>query len=205
MIPQLKKLLLVAAVVILFALYAVQERSQSLAIDPKPIAAIQSPTRIVHSSSPTPAPSRTPTIIPATTLPVETPSVLAIAQVTETATVKPALPTATATDTPEPPTATATPSGRYVDGVYAGSEADAGWGYVNVSVTITNGEVTDVAILEYPNHRNRSQEINYYAMPELIQEAIQSQSAEVDIVSGATDTSFAFIQSLDFALQQAVR
>ena len=42
-------------------------------------------------------------------------------------------------------------------------------------------------------------------MPELIQEAIQSQSAEVDIVSGATDTSFAFIQSLDFALQQAVR
>ncbi len=205
MIPQLKKLLLVAAVVILFALYAVQERPQSIAVDSRSLAVLQSPQPSVRSSSPTPAPSQTPTNLPSATSPVETEPAQAIARANEQATATLAPPTATATEIPAPPTATAIPSGRYVDGVYTGIEADARWGYVNVSVTVTNGELTDVAFLEYPNHRNRSQEINNYAIPELIQEAIQSQSAEVDIVSGATDTSFAFIQSLDAALQQALR
>ena len=37
----------------------------------------------------------------------------------------------------------------------------------------------------------------------LISEAIESQAAKVDIVSGATDTSRAFIQLLKSALEQA--
>jgi uncharacterized protein with FMN-binding domain len=57
--------------------------------------------------------------------------------------------------------------------------------------------------LQYPNERNRSVEINSYADPILVNEAIQAQSAKVDIVSGATDTSQAFIQSLSHALSQA--
>jgi len=40
-------------------------------------------------------------------------------------------------------------------------------------------------------------------MPSLKQEAIQTQSAQVDIVSGATQTSQAFIQSLASALTKA--
>ena len=42
-----------------------------------------------------------------------------------------------------------------------------------------------------------------YADPQLTSEAIQAQSANVDIVSGATDSSDAFIQSLSDALSQA--
>ena len=45
--------------------------------------------------------------------------------------------------------------------------------------------------------------INQQAMPVLKQEAIQAQSAQVDGVSGATDTSDAFVQSLTSALTQA--
>ncbi|HEY4384430.1 MAG TPA: FMN-binding protein [Ktedonobacteraceae bacterium] len=45
--------------------------------------------------------------------------------------------------------------------------------------------------------------INNYADPQLTSEAIQAQSANVDIVSGATDSSEAFIQSLNSALAQA--
>jgi uncharacterized protein with FMN-binding domain len=45
--------------------------------------------------------------------------------------------------------------------------------------------------------------INEEADPQLISEAIQAQSANVDIVTGATDTSEAFIQSLTDALSQA--
>lgn len=40
-------------------------------------------------------------------------------------------------------------------------------------------------------------------MPNLRQEAIQAQSADVNIVSGATDSSNAFIQSLSSAFSQA--
>jgi uncharacterized protein with FMN-binding domain len=46
-------------------------------------------------------------------------------------------------------------------------------------------------------------EINGYAIPQLTTEAIQAQSAQVDVVSGATDTSYAFMQSLSDALTQA--
>jgi uncharacterized protein with FMN-binding domain len=40
-------------------------------------------------------------------------------------------------------------------------------------------------------------------MPILIEEVLQSQQADVDTVTGATDTSEAFLQSLASALQEA--
>ena len=81
--------------------------------------------------------------------------------------------------------------------------ADAQWGVVQIQVVIQNGKITSVQFLQYPNERNRSVQINSYADPILINEAIQAQSTKVDIVSGATDTSNAFIQSLSNALSQA--
>ncbi len=94
-------------------------------------------------------------------------------------------------------------TGQYKNGSYTGSEADAQWGLVQVKITIQNGRLTNVQFLEYPNHRDRSVEINNYAMPQLTSEAIQAQSSQVDVISGATDTSEAFIQSLGDALSQA--
>ena len=107
-----------------------------------------------------------------------------------------------ATDTPGA-TATTTTTGRYKDGTYTGSEADAQWGIVQVKAVIQNGRLVNVQFLQYPNERDRSVEINSYADPQLINEALQVQSAQVDIVSGATDTSQAFMQSLSDALSQA--
>jgi uncharacterized protein with FMN-binding domain len=115
-------------------------------------------------------------------------------------------PTATATPgTTSTPTSgsTSTSSSTYKNGTYTGSEADAQWGVVQVQVVIQNGKIINVQFLQYPNERNRSVEINSYADPILVNEAIQAQSAKVDIVSGATDTSQAFIQSLSNALSQA--
>ena len=80
---------------------------------------------------------------------------------------------------------------------------DAVWGNVQVQVVIQNGKMIKVQFLEYPNDRNRSIEINTYADPILCNEAIQAQSANVDTVTGATDSSDAFIQSLTDALAQA--
>lgn len=113
----------------------------------------------------------------------------------------------TPTTSASAPTATGTSSGNatglYKDGSYTGSVADAQWGYVQVQVVIQNSRMADVKFLQYPNDRNRSVEINSYADPVLIQEAIQAQSAQVDIITGATDSSEAFMQSLADALSQA--
>ncbi len=105
-----------------------------------------------------------------------------------------------------PPVPTATPaqtSGQYRNGQYTGIVADAYYGNVQVKAIITNGKISDVQFLQYPNDRQTSQMINSQAMPYLTQEAIQAQSAQVDGVTGATATSQAFIQSLSSALSQA--
>jgi uncharacterized protein with FMN-binding domain len=94
-------------------------------------------------------------------------------------------------------------NGIYKDGSYTGSVADAFYGNIQVKAVIQNGKISDVQFLQYPNDRERSIMINTQAMPYLKDEAIQAQSAQVDIVSGATDSSQAFIQSLSSALAKA--
>lgn len=91
----------------------------------------------------------------------------------------------------------------YKDGAYLGVVADAFYGNVQVKATISGGKITNVVFLDYPHDRQTSREINSQAMPILKQEAIQIQTANVDIVSGATQTSLAFVHSLQSALNQA--
>lgn len=91
----------------------------------------------------------------------------------------------------------------YKDGQYTGDVADAYYGNIQVKTIIQNGKIVDVQFLQYPNDRRNSIMINLQAMPILKQEAIQAQNTQVDIVSGATDSSQAFITSLGSALAQA--
>lgn len=93
--------------------------------------------------------------------------------------------------------------GRFKDGSYQGSVADAYYGNVQVQADVKNGQLVSVRILQYPNDRNTSRYINSQALPMLKQEAIQAQTAQVDFISGATLTSNAFVQSLSSALDQA--
>ena len=67
---------------------------------------------------------------------------------------------------------------------------------------MAGGKLTDVVALELPTGR-RSGQISNYAAPILRQEALQAQSAKIDLVSGATYTSDAYTQSLQAALDQA--
>jgi uncharacterized protein with FMN-binding domain len=94
-------------------------------------------------------------------------------------------------------------SAQYKDGTFKGSVEDAYYGNVQVSAVISGGKITNVKFLQYPNSHSTSVAINQQAMPYLQQETIQSQSANVQIISGATFTSQAFIQSLTNALSQA--
>lgn len=62
--------------------------------------------------------------------------------------------------------------------------------------------LTTVSLPVYPNHTDRSVCINEQTLPYLVQETQQAQSASVDLVSRATDTSDASVQSLQSALQE---
>jgi uncharacterized protein with FMN-binding domain len=70
-------------------------------------------------------------------------------------------------------------------------------------VSVASGKVTEVQVVEYPSDNPRDAEINSYALPILIKETISAQSANIDMVSGATVTSGGYIQSLQSALDQA--
>ena len=90
----------------------------------------------------------------------------------------------------------------YADGVHLGTAEYTEWGNVQVEVTIGDGIIVDVAAVEYPTGR-RSSEINEQAVPMLEAQAIALQSADLDVVSGATYTSRTYADSLQAALDQA--
>jgi uncharacterized protein with FMN-binding domain len=96
-------------------------------------------------------------------------------------------------------------SGSATDGTYTGSVVDVGRGYgdVQVEVTVQDGRIVDVTALAVPQNDPRSAQISDVAIPYLVQQALESQSADIAGVSGATYTARGFATSLADALQQA--
>jgi uncharacterized protein with FMN-binding domain len=90
-----------------------------------------------------------------------------------------------------------------VDGAFTGPAVNAYYGIVQIQAVVQGGRVARLKVLQYPSDRQTSIAINRQALPILRDEVIAAQSAQVDIVSGATLTSQAFIRSLDGALRQA--
>jgi uncharacterized protein with FMN-binding domain len=91
---------------------------------------------------------------------------------------------------------------------FSGATAPAAqWGTVTVRVTLQTAKAgskvtrtfTDLGG-DYTYHTSRSQFIMSQALPILRQEFLVAQSARIQMVSGATYTSEAFIQSLQSAL-----
>lgn len=131
---------------------------------------------------------------------------------------KPAAPsvsTKSAAVTPAPTTTASTVAGDSVspdpspgapalkDGTYKGAVANTIYGPVQVSATMSGGKITSIIFLQTPNDRPRSLEISDQADPILISEALKAQSAQVDVVSGATQTAEGFTESLSSAIKQA--
>lgn len=85
------------------------------------------------------------------------------------------------------------------------------WGSIQVQLkiarTVVGGKakvkILDVAWPVWPQHTVRSVFINERALPLLKQEVLQLQTANLEIISGATDITVAFKQSLQAALLNA--
>jgi uncharacterized protein with FMN-binding domain len=86
---------------------------------------------------------------------------------------------------------------------YTGSVAQTRWGPVQVKITVQGDKITKVTVLQQPNGNRKDTEINDYALPILISDTVSAQSADIDMVSGATVTSEGYVQSLQAALDEA--
>lgn len=84
-----------------------------------------------------------------------------------------------------------------------GSAGDTPFGPVKVQITVTNGKLTKVTVLQQPDGTGHDVRINSYALPLLNQEAVSAQSAHIQMISGATYTSEGYATSLQSALDQA--
>ncbi len=199
----LKKFFLSAFVVLTFIAYALQKSNSS---DAKVGLAGQQTTNTVPPQPPTnTAPAQDPAQ-PAAINPA--PAATATGQPFFFPTPTTAAPTAVPPTAVQPTARAAAPqaskqNGQYKDGTYTGPEVDAIYGLVQVQAVIQNGRIASVQFLEYPNDRRTSVRINSYAVPTLQQEAVQVQSANVNLISGATLTSEGFQMSLQSALSKA--
>ena len=91
----------------------------------------------------------------------------------------------------------------------------ARWGYIAVALVVrkttivgskktVKRKIIKVGVPIYPNHTDRSVFINQQALPYLTQEVLQAQfNPNIQMISGASDTSDAFMQSLQSALLKA--
>ncbi len=111
-------------------------------------------------------------------------------------------PTSSATDAAGSGAAAAT-STRLSDGTFVGAAASTRYGDVQVQITVSGGTIVDVTVPQYPHENGKDVSINNRALPQLIAETTSAQSADVQMVSGATYTSRGYVQSLQSALDQA--
>jgi uncharacterized protein with FMN-binding domain len=172
-IQAIKKLILSSLVIGSFLLYVIFERLTRPDSSPLQASTIPTATQSAIQQGPIPFPT-TGAGVPSTGL---------LSQPTDT-----------------PPV---TNNSAFKTGTFQGQPVDAYYGLVQVQVNIQGGVIRNVDVLQYPSDRRTSVRINSIAIPWLQQEAIQAQSANVNIISGATLTSEGFAESLQTALQAA--
>ena len=79
------------------------------------------------------------------------------------------------------------------DGVYVG-EYDVDFIYAKVEVTVQNGEITNINILEHRHERGKTAEV-------ITDSIIDEQKIDVDAISGATNSSTVIKKAVENALK----
>lgn len=97
-----------------------------------------------------------------------------------------------------------TSSSKYADGTYTGALVQTNRGDVQVRITVSGGKITNVTAITYPNETSQSQTISAQVIPTFQSEAVKSQNADIQLVSGATETYTGFKGSLQDAINQTM-
>ncbi|MFT8823462.1 MAG: FMN-binding protein [Liquorilactobacillus satsumensis] len=91
----------------------------------------------------------------------------------------------------------------YKNGEYVGKSTATEWGNVQLKVKITNNKISQITVLKYPDTHSHSFKVNQQSLPIYRKEALKEQSANINQISGATETWKGFTGSLQSALMQA--
>ena len=116
-----------------------------------------------------------------------------------------ASPTPESSETPgasPTPAPTATPDPTATALTATGSAFEFRWGIVQVVVTVEGDQIVDVQAVQLPDGDRRSASISQQVEPMLRESALAADSADIDVISGATYTSLAYAYSLQSALDQ---
>jgi uncharacterized protein with FMN-binding domain len=89
-------------------------------------------------------------------------------------------------------------SGEYRDGVYEGTGQGLR-GPVRIRIRLETGLVTELEILEHQEDEFGGGP----AMEELAERVLEYNSADIDVISGATESSRGFLDAVEDALKQA--
>lgn len=109
--------------------------------------------------------------------------------------------TATGSSTKAPNASTiATSTG--ITGTAKGDAVYVRYGYVQLEVTVENGEITKINELQMPDQDRRSLRISQQAGPVLTTQVLEAQSANINGISGATYTTVGYQKSIQSALDQ---
>ncbi|MFC7593950.1 FMN-binding protein [Terrabacter sp. GCM10028922] len=103
-------------------------------------------------------------------------------------------------DTSEASAASAASTGAKT---YAGDAVMTRFGNVQVQITVVDGTISAAEVLQVPMEDRHDQMINSRAVPVYNEETVSAQSADIDVVSGATVTWEGYTQSLQSAIDQA--
>jgi uncharacterized protein with FMN-binding domain len=83
-----------------------------------------------------------------------------------------------------------------------GPRVENPYGAVQVVIELAGNRITDVRTLEMPDSEARSEQVSSLAEPQLREEALREQGASLDTVSGATETSESYQESLRVAIER---
>lgn len=91
-------------------------------------------------------------------------------------------------------------TGTYKDGTYEGTGKGFN-GDINVSVTITDGKISDVQVVSHSETEN----IGGSALPDYCKQTVDTQGLELDVVSSASNTLRGYKDAVNDALTKAVQ
>lgn len=114
--------------------------------------------------------------------------------------------TTTTTEPPatntQPPTTTTVTVPRSPSVTVTGPAVETEWGFFQVEIAVEDGVLVSVAAVQEPGDQ-RSRRINAQALPIYEELAVEAQSADIDVISGATVTWLGYTSSLQAALDDA--
>jgi uncharacterized protein with FMN-binding domain len=107
------------------------------------------------------------------------------------------------TTKPDDPTDEPVPPPPEENNRFTGTRETNPYGAVQVEIEYVNGKIVDIVAIEMPDSESRSSQLSDLSEPLLRAEALREQGANLDTISGATDTCVSYRDSLRAALDEA--